>query len=442
MRVAVAGGGPAGLAAAYALARGGAAVTVLEAAPEWGGRTRTDEVDGCRVDTATQLFASVYTRFLRLLREAGAGALCERTSGRDALWRRGAAHEVVYGSPTSMLASGAIPFGLKLRLGAHYLPYLHRHAGALRMDALELAAAAGLDRESIAAWGGREMGRDFVDLLADPMLCTLYGTRAAEASAAFYHALARQGTSLDVLALRGGAQGFCDALAGAVRRLDGEVRTSAAVRSVTVDANGVEISGDGDAERFDAAVVAVPAPAARGMVGDAVPRMADWLASVPVRPAATVAVVLDRPAGTRWFGLSFARGESRVLAAVCSQEAKLPGLAAPGMGVLLALPLPEAGAALLDATPEAALAAILPDLAKPFPAIERMVRTVRVYRWEHGWTVFGAGYLRHLARLRSERPDAEHPRVAFAGDYLVAPNVEGAVVSGLRAADRLLAMKT
>ena len=441
MRVAVVGGGPAGLAAAYALARGGAAVTVLEAAPAWGGRTRTDEVDGCRVDTATQLFGSVYTRFLRLLREAGAGALCERTSGRDALWRRGAAHEVVYGSPTSMLASGAIPFGLKLKLGAHYLPWLHRHGDALRMDALELAAGAGLDREPIAAWGAREMGRDFVDLLADPMLCTLYGMRADEASAAFYHALARQGTSLDVLALRGGARGFCDALAGAVRRLGGEVRVRAAVRSVAADASGVELGGDGDAERFDAAVVAVPAPATHALVHAWMPAMGDWLAAVPVRPAATVAVVLDRPAGTRWFGLSFARGESRVLAAVCSQEAKLPGLAAPGMGVLVALPLPEAGATLLDATAEEALAAILPDLAKPFPAIERMIRTVRVYRWEHGWTVFRAGYLHHLARLRAGRPDAAHPRVAFAGDYLVAPNVEGAVISGLRAAERLLAAR-
>ncbi|HSU13783.1 protoporphyrinogen/coproporphyrinogen oxidase [Longimicrobium sp.] len=439
MRVAVVGGGPAGLAAAFRLARGGARVTVLEAAPAWGGRTRTDEVDGCRVDTATQLFGSVYTRFLRLLREAGAGALCERTSGRDALWRRGAAHEVVYGSPTSMLASGAIPFGLKFRLGTHYLPYLHRHGDALRMDALEQAAAAGLDRESIAAWGAREMGHDFVDLLADPMLCTLYGTRADEASAAFYHALARQGTSLDVLALRGGARGFCDALAASVRQSGGEVRVGAAVRAVSADGSGVEISGDGDPERFDAAVVALPAPAARGLAHASMPRMGDWLGAVPVRPTATIAVVLDRPVGARWFGLSFARGESKVLAAVCSQEAKLPGLVAPGMGVLVALPLPEAGAALWGATAEQALAAILPDLAKPFPAIERMIRTVRVYRWEHGWTVFGAGYLHHLARLRAERPDADQPRVAFAGDYLVAPNVEGAVISGLRAADRLLA---
>jgi len=436
--VAVVGGGPAGLSAAFALARAGVAVTVLESGEQTGGRTRTDEVDGCRIDTAVQLYGSVYTRFLRVLREAGAGALCERTSGRDALWRKGQAHEVVYGSPTSMLASGALPFTLKLKLGAHYLPYLHRHADALRMDALPAAAAAGLDRESAAAWGAREMGQPFVDLLADPLLTTLYGAHAHETSSGFYHALARQGMSLEVLALRGGAQGFCDALAHAVHANGGRVRTGAAVRAVSADAQGVEVGGDGWTERYDAAILAVPAPAARALVQSGMPRTGEWLAGVQVRPTVTVGIVLDRPAGVRWFGLSFARGESAALAAVCAQEAKLPGLVAPGRGVLLALPLPEIGPRLMDASDEQVLGAILPDLRKPFPRIDGAIHAVRLYRWEHGWTVFRPGMLQHLAALHRPGAVEDDPRLALAGDYLVAPNVEGAVVSGLRAAERIL----
>lgn len=436
--VAIVGGGPAGLAAAFALARAGVAVTVLESASWTGGRTRTDEVDGCRIDTAVQLYGSVYTRFVRVLREAGAGALCERTSGRDALWRKGQAHEVVYGSPTSMLASGALPFTLKLKLGAHYLPYLHRHAGALRMDALHAAAAAGLDRESAAAWGAREMGQPFVDLLADPLLTTLYGAHAHETSAGFYHALARQGMSLEVLALRGGAQGFCNALVDAVVRLGGQVRTGTAVRGVRTDAQGAELSGDGWTERYDAVILAIPAPAARALVQDAMPRTGEWLAAVQVRPTVTVGIVLDRPAGVRWFGLSYARGESSALAAVCAQEAKLPGLVPPGMGALLALPLPETGPRLMDASAEQVMSAILPDLRKPFPRIDAAIRGVRLYRWEHGWTVFRPGMLQHLAGLHRPGAIEADPRLALAGDYLVAPNVEGAVVSGLRAAERIL----
>lgn len=436
--VAVVGAGPAGLSAAFALARAGAFVTVLEAAEHVGGRTWTDEVEGCRIDTAVQLFGSVYTRFLRVLREAGAGALCERTSGRDALWRDGRVHEVVYGSPTSMLASGALPFTLKLKLGAHYLPFLHRHAHALRMDALHMAAPAGLDRESAAAWGLREMGQPFVDLLADPLLTTLYGAHAGEASAGFYHALARQGMDLQVLALRGGASRFCETLASAVYDFGGSVRTGAAIRAVRAGADGVEVAGDGWAERYDAAVLALPAPAARALAAGGMPRAAEWLGGVTVRPAVTVGLVLDRPVGVRWFGLSYARAESRALAAVCALEAKSAGLVPPGAGALLALPLPEVGPRMMDATPEAVLDAILPDLRRPFPRIESAFRAVRLYRWEHGWTVFRPGYLRHLGQIQHPGILDEQPRIALAGDYLVAPNVEGAVVSGLRAAERIL----
>jgi oxygen-dependent protoporphyrinogen oxidase len=82
--------------------------------------------------------------------------------------------------------------------------------------------------------------------------------------------------------------------------------------------------------------------------------------------------------------------------------------------------------------------AILPDLRKPFPRIEGMVHAVRVYRWEHAWTVFRTGALHHLGRFLAGGMETD-PRIALAGDYLSAPNVEGAVVAGLRAAARVLA---
>ncbi len=240
-----------------------------------------------------------------------------------------------------------------------------------------------------------------------------------------------------MLALRGGAQGFCDALAGAVGRMGGRVRTGTAVRTVSANADGVEIGGDGWAERYDAVILAVPAPAARALVAERMPRTGEWLAGVQVRPTVTAGIVLDRPAGVRWFGLSYARGESRALAAVCAQEAK-PGLVPPGTGALLALPLPEIGPRLMDATAEQVLDAILPDLRRPFPRIDSAIRAVRPYRWEHGWTVFRPGMLQHLAALHRPGAIEAEPRLALAGDYLVAPNVEGAVVSGLRAAERIL----
>lgn len=432
-RFAVVGAGPAGLCAALQLVRAGAEVTVFEAEAHIGGRTRTDVVDGYRIDTGAQLFGTLFRRVLSVLRDVGAADRMVRAPGRDALWRKGRAHEVVYGSPTSMLASGALPVTLKLRLGAQYLPFLQRNGAALDLDALERAADAGLDDESAAAWGARELGRDFVDLLVHPLLATLYGMSADEASAGFQHALSSQGLSLQVLSMLGGAGGFCDAVAAAVRAGGGEVRTGAAIDSVVRAGAGVEVAG----ERFDAAVIAVPAPAALRLAGDALPRAAEWLRGVRVRPTATVALLLDRPVPGRFFGLSFPRGETRVVAAACAEENKGAGVVPDGRGLLVVLPTAAAGEALLGASPEDALRAVLPELAGALPGLGRTVRDVRVYPWRHGWTLFYPGY---LARLRAARGGAleDGAPIALAGDYLYAPNVEGAVAAGLDAAERVL----
>jgi predicted NAD/FAD-dependent oxidoreductase len=62
----------------------------------------------------------------------------------------------------------------------------------------------------------------------------------------------------------------------------------------------------------------------------------------------------------------------------------------------------------------------------------------RVYPWEHGWTLFYPGYLAHLRSARGGALEENGP-IALAGDYLYAPNVEGAVAAGLDAAERILA---
>src|SRR5690606_17963990 len=161
--VAVVGGGPAGMAAAWRLVRAGIPVVVHEAEGWLGGRTRTDRQDGFSIDAGAQLFGSMFSRFFSLVREVGMEEDLIRTSGRDALWRDGRAHEVVYGSVASMLASGGLSWRTKLRLGTTYVPFLQHHTDVLDPHTPEMAAAAGLDRESIAEWGSRRLDKDFVE---------------------------------------------------------------------------------------------------------------------------------------------------------------------------------------------------------------------------------------------------------------------------------------
>jgi protoporphyrinogen oxidase len=78
---------------------------------------------------------------------------------------------------------------------------------------------------------------------------------------------------------------------------------------------------------------------------------------------------------------------------------------------------------------------VLSALEDAFPRLERDVVRARVYRLPEGYTLFYPGYVRHI---RSYDESWAPARIALAGDYRVAPTVEGAVISGARAALRLL----
>src|SRR5687767_1179640 len=111
--IGVVGGGAAGLSAAWSLAAAGRKVVLYERRDVAGGRLRSDELDGAQFDSAVQLIGSNYEATFDLADQAGAGGLLKRSPGRDALWRNRRAHRLVYGSVTSMLASSALPAGLK-----------------------------------------------------------------------------------------------------------------------------------------------------------------------------------------------------------------------------------------------------------------------------------------------------------------------------------------
>ena len=66
-RTLIVGGGMAGMAAAIHLHRGGHEVTVLEAGDAPGGRVRTDEVEGFRLDRGFQVLLTAYPEAQRLL---------------------------------------------------------------------------------------------------------------------------------------------------------------------------------------------------------------------------------------------------------------------------------------------------------------------------------------------------------------------------------------
>ena len=115
-RVAVIGGGLAGITAAIALAEAGAAVTLLEARPRLGGATCSFNRDGLTVDTGQHIFLGCCTAYRDLLGKLG---MTEHAPIQDRF-------------DVSVLAPGPIPRRGRLRRTAlpgplHMLPALGRY---------------------------------------------------------------------------------------------------------------------------------------------------------------------------------------------------------------------------------------------------------------------------------------------------------------------------
>ncbi len=429
--VAVVGAGPAGLAAAWRLWSAGREVRVYEGRDRPGGRLRTEQVAGVGADSVVQLLSADYTRMLELAEALGERGRLVSVPGRDAIWRDGRAHALRYGSVARMATSGALPTRLKLRLGLRYLPFLERHAAVLDLNDLT-AASAELDGESIASWGAREVGEEFVELMAYPLLAAYYGVTPEETSAAVFHALARTGLGVTVLGVRGGVGALSSGLAAALRSRGVSVMVDRPVDGLEPGEEGVSVHAGGAREWHDAVVVAVPPSSAAELVPQ-VP----WLASVKTRSTATLVLALESSVRTGWFGLSIPRVEppGDTLAAVCVQAEKETGVVGRGGGSVVLVPAPEEGErwATLDAA--AVVEAGVRALDQVVPGVRGRVAEARVVRLPASTFVPSPG---HFQRLRSQDPARWPARMALAGDYLVSPTVEGAVRSGLAAADRII----
>jgi squalene-associated FAD-dependent desaturase len=268
VRVAVLGGGLAGLAAACDLADAGHAVTIFERRPWAGGRTYSfvERETGEQVDNGQHVFMPCMTAYTGFLRRLGTLHLAKRqTRLRVPVFDRAGRRSDLWAAPLPS------PF----HLGPSFARYLHLSPADKLRVARALVAVTRLSRERRAELNGETFGEwlrghgqsetaihDFWDLIVVPTL----NARSDEGSAAQALFVFQEGflasstaTALGVPAVGLSALHVEPALRY-VQERGGEVRLGCTVDRLEVEEGAVSavVPANGPPETFDAYVAALP----------------------------------------------------------------------------------------------------------------------------------------------------------------------------------------
>jgi protoporphyrinogen/coproporphyrinogen III oxidase len=312
------------------------------------------------------------------------------------------------------------------------LPLLARHAGALRAD--DNDGLQELDRLSARSFVEQRISERAANVLVEPPLNAFYGARGRETSLAFFLTLGRYGSEASLLASHAGWSG---ALATAITGL--RVELNAHVDAIRITPSGL-VARDVTGRQWsaDAVVIATGAPVAHALLGPVIGEehpLVRWLASIVTRPTWTVMLRLDRPLHTETFGVLADPTESAMVSA-CALPAGRWSTQDKSNGIILAWPTPNAVDRLASHPATEIVAAMMPEIERLVPDTRRAVERARVFRFDEGTPLAQPGFLAHRAIGRQLAESLALP-VALAGDFLTMPLVEGAVVSGERAAERI-----
>jgi oxygen-dependent protoporphyrinogen oxidase len=417
MKIAVIGAGPAGLTAGHRLAGAGHEVTVLEALDVPGGRTHAEHYGpGHWSDTGAGWLGSFYPRTLALFDELG-----ER-DGLRVLSLRGGGDLRLDGqlvpNPNSVpriLGTRLLSVPEKVRFFAFMALLFATQRGNLHNDARYDQASA----EDVL----RLAGRHAADRIVRPSFEGPFFSRLEELSGALVRSWLRAlsvGTFYQV-------EGGMDA---PWRRL-GErlaVRTGRHVTRVEAHDGGVLVTVlDAEPMRYDGAVVAVPAPAATEIVAEA--DLPDAVRRIEYAPHVRL-YAARRAAGPPRVGVHvFPNDDVATIEFGRGSDGSWGRAPADVEWALVCAPSATSGP-LLELDDEAvkerlwSVATGIEPRLFPLESAE----TVHLIRWPHAVPKVDRGYLARVATI------PRRPPIAFAGDWLVQPCVEGAVRSGERAA--------
>jgi protoporphyrinogen/coproporphyrinogen III oxidase len=460
-RIAIIGGGISGLSAAYTIdekRRSGTPVQYMlfESSPRLGGVLVTDRVDGCIVEAGPDSF---------LTEKPWAADLCAKIGLGDQLIGSNDSERKTY-----IVAKGKLvemPDGLMFMVPTKIMPTVRSPLFSLGTK-IRMAAEwfrpprKASEDETVAEMVKRHYGPEMVDLLADPLLCGIYGGEASQLSVravlprfadmeskhgslgrAMLKARKKSAVTPSVPArplftsLKNGMRQMVDAL---VARLDAKaLKASAPVLSVIRQDDGWTVCAGYKTDHFDAVIIATPTHAAAALLETADENLARDLSEIQYSSSVTVTLGYDEtvrrtlPAG---FGFLVPRTAGHRMLAATFVHNKFPHRAPENRAIIRCFLGGARDEQILQASEEEILQTVQREL-REIVNLNAEPLFARVYKWKSAMAQYSVGHLERVQRIESFRQKL--PGLALAGNGYNGIGVPDCVRSGSEAAGKILA---
>ncbi|MFI6207741.1 protoporphyrinogen oxidase [Streptomyces sp. NPDC051041] len=450
--VVVIGAGIAGLAAAHRLLGHGSRVTVLEAAERVGGKLLPGEIAGVRVDLGAESMLARRPEAVGLAHEVGlADRLQPPATATASLWTRGALRPMPRGHVMGVPGTASALAGV---LSEEGLERIGRDADLPRTEIGDDVAVG----EYVAA----RLGREVVDRLVEPLLGGVYAGdayrismrlavpqlfRAARTHTSLLEAVRAvqagaaggQGTGPVFMGVEGGVGTLPLAVAESVRARGGEILTGTPVTRLRREApTGWRVVAGDRVLRADAVVVAVPAPAAAGLLRAEAPAAAAELAAVEYASMALVTLAYRRadaalPEGS---GFLVPPVDGRTVKASTFASNKWGWIAAedPGLVVLRTSVGRYGETEILQRDDADLVEASRRDLREA-TGLDAVPVAARVTRWDGGLPQYPVGHHARVARIREHV--AGLPGLAVCGAPYDGVGIPACIASAYAAVDQI-----
>ncbi|MEU9451405.1 protoporphyrinogen oxidase [Streptomyces sp. NPDC048277] len=461
--VVVIGAGIAGLAAAHRLLERGARVTVLEASERVGGKLLPGEIAGVRVDLGAESMLARRPEAVALARAVGLDErLRQPATATASIWTRGALRPMPKGHVMGVPGTAAALSGV---LSDEGLARIERDADLPRTEVG--------DDVAVGEYVAERLGREVVDRLVEPLLGGVYAGDAYRISmrsavpqlyqAAKTHdslteavreiqakAVANQQTGPVFMGIEGGVGTLPLAVAESVRARGGEILTGAPVtelRRVGPDGPGEARAGAHTVWRVvagdrvlhaDAVVVAVPAPAAAGLLAAESPEAAAGLRAIEYASMALITLAYRRA------DLALPEGSGFLVPPVDGRTIKASTFASQKWGwiadedpdvVVLRTSVGRYGETAILRREDGDLVDVSRHDLREATGLDATPVATRVTRWTDGLPQYPVGHHARVARVREQV--AKLPGLAVCGAQYDGVGIPACIASAYAAVDQL-----